>query len=248
MAPVNKVVVAVVRSSNVDLELAEKAASCLGSSLPKKPREQVVDDLLERLQKVKVRRELKGLNHWEEFAPAYLQKLLTRHEAKRRARIEAFFRAEHATAIARAEAQLGNRVDAEDVVSETFQALLEGRTTIVYFYHALKGNILNRLEGNKNRSKRTTSLEKIISPATLSLEQVAWGPEGVDTLTLEPLSHHPEDHDPLDVLIAREQMEARRQRVKKARRVAQRDWRYCWIGQKKWGRELGISTVRVGKS
>lgn len=238
MAPTHTAVAASVAVSHPDAELARNAAASLVQ--PHKTPEKIAGDLLERLQKVKLLRESRGLNHWEEFAPAYLQKLLARHEAARRARIGEFLRAEHSTAVARAAALLGNRVDAEDVVSETFLELLEGRTSIPHFYHALKANILNRLEGLRNRAKQTAALEKIISPAALCVDQVAWGPEGVDTLTLEPLSPHPEDQDPLDILIAREREEARRQRVAKAIEIARGCRKYRWVRAKNWARDLKI--------
>lgn len=235
MAPTQTVVAVAVTAAAVshpDAELARNAAAALVR--PHKTAEKIAEDLLERLQKVKHLRESRGLNHWGEFAPAYLQQLLTRHEARRRARIGEFLRAEHSTAVARAEALLGNRVDAEDAVSETFMELLEGRTSIPHFYHALKGNVLNRMEGLRNRAKQTASLERLVSPAVLSLEQVAWGPEGVDTLSLEPASHHPEDQDPLDILIAREERTQSRREVE----AAMQDPRWRYIKRRDWAAGL----------
>ena len=53
-----------------DRDLARKAAASLLQ--PHKTSKQIVEDLLERLQSIRRRRDLRGLNHWSEFAPTYL--------------------------------------------------------------------------------------------------------------------------------------------------------------------------------
>jgi hypothetical protein len=143
MALVNKVVTVAAVVSHLDAELASKAAASLVQ--PHKALEPIVGDLLERLQKVKLLRESRGLNHWEEFAPAYLKRILDRVESRRRWRNEAFYRENHARAMAFARAYLKNLQDAEDAVSEAYVKLLSGETTSEHFMRALKQIVLNRL-------------------------------------------------------------------------------------------------------
>ena len=111
----HKVVIVAV---NPDAALACRAAKSLLQ--PHKTPKQIVEDLLDRLGNIKRRRELRGLNHWDEFAPTYLHKMLARHEVLRRRAVEEFFRVERVKAISRAKSKLGNYAEAEDAVAEAF--------------------------------------------------------------------------------------------------------------------------------
>ena len=65
----------------------------------------------------------------------------------------------------------------------------------------------------------------------------------MDTLSLEPFSHHSEDRDPLDILIAREEEESRRERVEKAMEIARGCRKYRWVRAKNWARDLDFRPV-----
>lgn len=137
--------------TTADTSLARKAADIL--KRPSQTPEEIVDDLLARLQNVRRRRELSGLNHWTEFAPTYLQKLLARHEALRRRAIEAFFCAEKSKAIGRAKSKLGNRSDAEDAVAEAFLKLFSGKADPKHFNRILRFICVDKLRARMNANK-----------------------------------------------------------------------------------------------
>ncbi|MDE2490210.1 MAG: hypothetical protein KGM24_05145 [Elusimicrobia bacterium] len=155
-------------------------------------------------------------------------------ELEERSALEEFFRAEHKTALARAAAMLGSTADAEDVVSETFREFLEGKTDRDHFYRALKSNIADRRRRMARERRRESSLERHITPRMLSIEECAWGVEGVDCVAVEPSSSRADDRDPLDVLIAREDLRTREREVESALRDPR--WRY--IKRRKWARPL----------
>lgn len=239
MAPTYNAVAA--QSVQFDAQLARRAAVLIGSLQPCRKPEQVVVALLEQLKQEKIARESRGLNHWDAHAPRFLRSLIleARVEKRRRHReAEEFYKAKRREALRFAHVIVGNSAAAEVVAAETYRELLEGGTTSGNFFSALVGNARNYLKGEARRQERFQPLE-------------AAGEAECDSganFTHEPLSHHFEDQDPLDILIAREDQEETHRQIEAAREIAQSDWRYCWIGQKKWGRELGISTARTGKS
>lgn len=149
--------VVAVDSSELDSALARKAAASL--FLPHVNPEQVVLDLLTRLSRIRQRRELKGLNHWEEFAPAYLQKIIDKVEARRRRHNETFYRENHSRAMAFALAYLKNREEAEDAVSDAYVKLLSGETAPEHFMRTLKQGILDRLKRAKIETRLFVSLD-----------------------------------------------------------------------------------------
>lgn len=150
--------VVVVDSSDLDAALACKAAASLIP--PHKNSEQLVLDLLDRLSRIRQRRELKGLNHWEEFAPAYLQKIVDKVEARRRRANDAFCRENHSRAMAFARAYLKNREEAEDAVSEAYVKLLSTETTAEHFMRTLKQGVLDRLKRSKIEARLFISLDR----------------------------------------------------------------------------------------
>lgn len=150
-------VVVVVDSSDLDATLARKAAASLIP--PHKNPEQIVLDLLARLSRIRQRRELKGLNHWEEFAPAYLQKIVDKVEARRRRRNAAFYRENHSRAMAFALSYLKNREEAEDAVSDAYVKLLSGETSPEHFMRTLKQGILDLLKRAKIETRLFVSLD-----------------------------------------------------------------------------------------
>jgi DNA-directed RNA polymerase specialized sigma24 family protein len=227
MAPTHVVVADAVAVSHPDAELARRAATSFVR--PQKNSEQIAEDLLRRLVKTKLRRESRGLNHWEEFAPAYLQKVLARHESRRRAGIESFFRIERDKAIARATAMLGDREDAEEIVGETFLELMEGRTAVGHFYRALWANLVNRWEKVQKESSSFVSIEKVVMSAGASGSAEA-GSEGGGDAVEDFSSFRPDDQDPLDILIAREERAESRRMVQDA----MRDPRWRYIKRRDW--------------
>src|SRR5690348_8717793 len=102
MAPENNAVPAVVRAAVAaaqDVRLARQAASFLARSLPEKSREQIVEELLARLHEEKKDREARGLNHWEEHAPRFLERLVARDRARHNREIAGFIGEQHEAAL-----------------------------------------------------------------------------------------------------------------------------------------------------
>lgn len=178
---------------DVDERLARRAAAFLAKS--GKPPRRLVRDLLERMSRVRLRRESLGLNHWEAYATAYLQRLVQRHESLRRRAVAAFFRTERRAAVARAELMLGSREEAEDAAGEAFLSLFAGKTHIRLFYRFLRQVCLNRLKGRRCAAK-------VVTP-----ESESGGDESPASLIGRP-DWDKECGDPLEILIHREEIQA----------------------------------------
>lgn len=239
------VVPTAVDSVKLDIGLSHRVAAVLLRLHPRKDPEQVVHDLLDQLKVEKLSREARGLNHWSEHAPKFLSGIIRKARREKKARYEkaeTFFRTNHSEAFAFACAALKDRDEAEEIVAQTYVEFLEGKTTEEHFFRALKLNILNR--------QQRMAYEKTLLETTVETfeSREASGEDGEgDERTWDPISARTEDQDPLDILIARQDSKAKKRQIRKAMKIAQTDWRYCWIGQKQWGRELGISTTRMGK-
>lgn len=209
MAPHNVVIVNAVYP---DAALARNAAKSLLQ--PHKSPKNIVEDLLDRLGNVKRRRELRGLNHWEEFAPSYLQKLLSRHEALRRRAIADFFQVEQDRAHAWAQRMLGNRTEAEDAVAEAFMLMLKGKTGPSLFYRKLWQVCMDMIRARKTAAK-VVSREWTAAP--WSEEQPA----------REATCSSIFDGDPLEMLLREEEIREGIQEVMtnvNRRGVRQKDW------------------------
>lgn len=195
-----------------DRDLARKAAASLLQ--PHKSSKQIVEDLLVRLQSIRRRRDLRGLNHWDEFAPTYLQRVLVRHEFLRRRAVEAFFRLERDRALARAQASLGDRAEAEDAVGEAFLKLLAGKTGPSHFYRLLSQVCIGR-----KRMRKTAG-------ALFSRErefEIGGEEQSSDGLGSSSLS----EGDPLEILLRAEAIREGIRKVKterKHRDVQRLDW------------------------
>jgi len=238
-------VVTPVVSSEQDIELAHRAADLLVTLTPARDIEKTVIELIARMRAEKIMRGAIGHNNWSEHAPKFLA-LIVREERQVRLRrlqaLEDFRRAYHAKVLTYAYAAFKDRNEAEDVVSQTYIEFLEGRTDEKKFMRALKMNIVDRQRRQVKESEKLQTIEEAFE----SRESSGEDGEG-DEATCEPISPRLEDQDPLDILIMREDFTEKRRQTRRAKKIAQTDWRYCWIGQKNWGRELGITTSRTAK-
>ena len=212
VAPTHNAVVAAVAVAHPDAELARKAAASIVQ--PHKTSKQIVEDLLARLQSIRRRRVHKGLDHWDKFAPTYLQRMLVRHEALRRRAVEEFFRVERDRALARAQASLGDRCEAEDAVGDAFLKLLAGKTGPSHFYRLLSQVCIDR------KRMRKTAGNVFTRERDLEIEGEESGSDdpGFTTLT---------EGDPLDVLLRKEAIREGISAIKskrKHRRVRVLNW------------------------
>lgn len=225
MAPTHTAVA--VPSVSSDVQLARRAAVLIGSLRPRQKPEHAVADLLDRLQREKQQREANGLNHWDAHAPRFLGSLVRQarvEKQKRHQEAEAFYKAKRREALRFARVIVGDSAAAEAVTAETYRELLEGGTTSSLFFSALVGNARNYLEGQARRNE------------TFQPFEAAGEGEGDDIARFvhEPASHHFEDQDPLEILIARE--EARTHAALLAE--AKKDPRWRFIKRKKWAQPL----------
>jgi hypothetical protein len=225
MAPTHKSVAAVVAvDSYRNVELARRAAALLVRLEPRANPQETVRDLLDRLKSEKSSRESRGLNHWSEHAPKFIGGLVRqarRDKALRFQEAEAFYRARHREVLRFARVIVQDGAAAETVASDTYRELLEGRTTVANFFSALVGNARNYLEGEAYRRDRFAPQDGAFTSDFAGAELE--GGEG-DAPSFEPASRRPEDQDPLDILIAREEEEERRRMLTNAKRDPR--WRY----------------------
>ena len=144
-----------------------------------------------------------------------------------------FHKASYSKAMVFAYAALKDRREAEDVVAETYVEFLKGRTTGEHFFRALKANIVDRQRRLTRERRVFEASENVLEPGQASGEDGAAGCES-EEFSPEPVSLRPEDQDPLEILIQREEAEARQAMVGRA--MADPRWRY--IKRKKWARPL----------
>lgn len=211
--------------------LAQSVATKLKQ--PEKTPAEIVDDLLGRLQDLRRRRDLKGVNHWEEVAPGYLEQLATRAESRRRFRAAKFLEANVARAFRQAFGITKDRREAEDAVAETALELLEGRTTEGRFYRALWGNATNRFNKGARQAKLIDSLDA--HPYVADADGIEGpGDQGIAYPSKQLVSNRRDDRDPLEILLERED-------VGEALRISQTDRNYRWMHRTKWWQALAAS-------
>lgn len=196
-----------------------------------KPAE-VVQDLLGRMGRIKSRREARGLNHWEEYAPNYLQRLLARHESRRRRSAERFIALRHAELVDFALRVARDPEVAHSAVAQVCLDLLAGKTRENLIFRALKLDLRNEMQKARRGRRRMDSLDALLT------RRFTFDGDGTDLrCEIAPedfASQRLEDQDPLDILIAREEEGERRKLV--ARAKADPRWRY--LKRRKWAETL----------
>lgn len=221
MAPQN---VVIVNAVNPDAALARKAAKSL--KLPDRTPKELVEDLLTRLSNVKRRRELRRLNHWEEFAPSYLERLVIRHERLRVSAIEAFYRTEKSKALAYAQLTLGDRTEAEDAVGEALLKLLAGKSGPGHFYRILRLVCVDKLRARYSAGK-------------LFKRRRDHSENDKDSFSFEPACNEIGGGDPLELLIHQED-------IREGIRAIQTDSEYRDVRRLGWWKELTSHYVIEG--
>lgn len=225
--------------SKQDVEFSHRAAALLGLLQPRKNSEQVVQELLEQLKVEKLARESRGRDRWDKHASKVLGRIIrgARRERQERYREAAAFYAARGGEVLRfARAIVMDDIAAEAVVSDTYRELLEDKTTVANFFKALVCNARNYLEGEAYRRGKLSSLDEAFA---LSFGGAEAEVEGGEIPSFEPMSRHLEDQDPLDILIAREEEDARRRLVAEA----QEDPRWRYIKRRDWAAPL-LADVR----
>lgn len=227
--------------SNPDEELVRKTAALLLRKKPNKNPERIVQELLKRLQSIKLRRELLGLNHWEDYAPRYLHRVIRRNDARVLRSIVEFMTTRNDEALRFAYRITQDWSLAQRALDQTYDELLAGRTRLDVFFHALKLNARNVLSLRATERVRFQSLDTL--PVRSGGDRSGVSEEG--SAEMEPMdfaSHRRDDQDPLDILIQREDDQARIAEFDLAMQKAETERDHWWIRQKNWGKELGIGT------
>lgn len=130
---------------------------------------------------------------------------------------------------------------AEDSVSQTFLELLTGRTTTRQFYRALKMNARDVLEKRATERRRTESLEGTVLVGRSPHHEVVG-----DNDPLDFSSPHPDDQDPLEILLGQEEGRQTSDELEYAVRVVG-----CrknrWIKRKEWWKSAGLAELEAGR-
>lgn len=228
------VVSSAVDSLAQDIELSRRAAALLARLKPCLDPEKVAHEMLDRQRAEKLERESRGLNHWDEYAPKFLARLVRQAREERLRRYQeaaAFYKAKHREIVRFARAIVGDSEAAEIVASDTYREVLEGSIPLAGFFTALVGNGRNYLARQSYRRQNFVSLDEAFTP---SFGGADMEDEEGEAPSFEPVSRHLEDQDPLDILIAREEEEARRRLVS----AAKEDPRWRYIKRRDWAAPL----------
>ncbi|MHB2027049.1 MAG: RNA polymerase sigma factor [Elusimicrobiota bacterium] len=225
---------AAARMAEWEVQLAQSAVSKLNGHVPSQLKPDVVKALISRLREEKASRSIAGAAG-EDQARESVQRLLAEvlENAKKKAAITAFFRANHGRALAYAESILNNLAAAQDAVSQTCIEFLQGKTTAAHFFRALKWNARDISRRMSRETERFEPTEMVFNPQHLPGEDRVSGGES-DEFSLEPASSSLEDQDPLDQLILREDEAERAAMVQAA--IKDPRWRFC--KRKKWAQPL----------
>ncbi|MFA6093839.1 MAG: hypothetical protein WCU88_09790 [Elusimicrobiota bacterium] len=233
MAPETTAVSAVAApAAEKEAVLAENIGAPVEPAVADPSRKQILSSLLERLHELRRERcRWEAANPWEEYAAGYVEKAL--RETERREEIAGFIDANHRDALQFALRVTQNCQLAEQVVSETYIELLTDKTSIHYFFRALKMNARNLLEARNVAQARFKSLEALAAPNKERL--TCPDGEAEETVTgVDFPSHRQDDQDPLEILIKREETSLYSGLVKAA--MADPRWRY--IKRRDWARSL----------
>ena len=176
-----------------EIQLAWTAFSDLAPDFTWELRESLILDLLGRLSAEKARRAAKNLNHWEAYAerrvPALAKKILAERDKKVAAHLKEVWDRwnELAWRVTRSAALV------DLTLARTAWELWTGQTREDVSSRAVVMNARNLLRDRSREQRRSESLESLLAASSAHGE------------ALDFPSHRPDDKDPLDILIAREE-------------------------------------------
>jgi len=213
MAPVQNAIVVSVSAADRQVELDEKALSAPALCLHEKTRKQIVDDLLLGLQ--------------EQLRSKKIAEIYKETHGQLRAFLRPFFKSEQ---------------DVQEILSDVYIALLEGKSGEGYLRRAAKLKAINRqkrLTVEAQLFERLDTLHVGRDAESGALEECAESMSACDFS-----SPHADDQDPLEILIRREESSSFEGELAQARGIAENDRRFWWIRQKKWGKQLSIGALQ----
>jgi DNA-directed RNA polymerase specialized sigma24 family protein len=147
-----------------------------------------------------------------------------------RQRVEDFYRRTYPEAVVFADTILGDRSEAEDVVSEVFADFLEGKIESRFFFRVLKFRCLDRL-------KRLCPMPV----GAVGLDAETFGDSlGEASDMASALDRADEMQEPGEVLDSQKKYRRLRRLISRAREIAETDRKYRWIKEKDWAKPLNL--------
>lgn len=238
MAPEIGQVVQDVLAANWEKELVEKAVSARSQELPGLNPSLIVDELLQSLKVKGQQRKARNLNHWPEYALEAIQRLITKLAKKRRAEIDRFIRRNRKSAFALAHAITDDRVQADEVISDTNFELWTGKLVERYYFLALKRNAYDLIDKRTSARDMFVPLDQAFPESEVDDDEIPVKGASSDS---EPVSTYDEDEDPLEILLKRSEEGERERVIQRAMRLAGNSRKYRWIKRKQWSQPLEIN-------
>jgi DNA-directed RNA polymerase specialized sigma24 family protein len=185
---------------------AATSAADLAAALRASSPEQIVDDLLAGLR--------------EQMRHKKLADIYKETHDQLQAFLRPFFKSEQ---------------DVQEILSDVYIALLEGKSGEGHLRRAAKLKAINR----QKRLAVETNLFVPHDARQLGQCSQSDSEGGEDmAVAFDFASNHAEDRDPLDILISREEAVEHDRQLQAAKHIAKTDWRYRWLNQKQWARPL----------
>ena len=129
-----------------EAELAQKFAEEHAKAIPGRTPKEIADQLLSRLREKKKLRASQNLNHWPDYAPEYLMRLVRWLSHERKKQIETFIQRNSTGAYTLSLAITDDSFRADWVVSETNLELWDGRLREELYFLGVKRNARNFME------------------------------------------------------------------------------------------------------
>jgi hypothetical protein len=219
-----------------EARLAATTADEHAKEIPGRTPAEIADQLLSRLLEKKKFRAAHNLNHWPNYAPEYLMRLVRWLAHERKKQIEAFIQRNSTAGYTLALAVTDNPSHADWIVSDTNLELWDGRLREECYLLGIKGNARNFMEKLANDEKHFLPLEGGFVQEGADEDE----PLAADEAAAEPGSALGLKTDPLGTLIKAEDDAELAAQVAQAIAIARTDRKYWWIRQKMWGKALGI--------
>jgi hypothetical protein len=222
--------------ANWEAWLVKKVAKEHAKEIPGRTPEEIADLLFSRMLEKKKFRIRQNLNHWPNYAPEYLTRLVRWLAHKRKKEIETFIQKNPIGAYTLALAITENSLRADWVVSETNLEVWDGRLREELYFLGIKRNARNLMQKLAYKEEHFLPLEG----GFVQEEADENEPLAADESYAEPGSTMGQESDPLGTLIKAEEKTELEAQIAQAKIIASTDRKYWWIRQKKWAKALGI--------
>lgn len=227
-------------SESWEIQLAKSAVAQIGPDLSQEIQGELAQEVLKRLFADKIRRRIRNLDHWNDYAPSRVSRLAADIMEQRNSRIAAYLKSQRKDIQELAWRITRNWDLAEKAITQTCIELWEGRTREDVFLRALKMNGRDLLEKRATELRHACSLKCLLAATGTRKVQTSEPSLQESRDAIDVLSHRPEDQDPLDILIARqEQLECCDELEYALRNVRRPGNR--WVLQKQWWKKSALA-------